>query len=201
MEIFLDTEFTGLHQNTTLVSIGCVSEDDRYFYAEFNDYDSSQLDDWLRENLISNLRFSPPSEGEDEYYAVSRSPNNIIGQDIYYGFSLEMRGNKKEITSELSRWLKQFSNVEIWSDCLAYDWVLFNDLFGGAQGLPENIFYIPFDICTAFKMIGVNPYINRENFCKFPSGPKHNALHDAKVIKSCYKKIQQTYCAMLRYEK
>ncbi len=55
MKIFFDTEFTGLHQNTTLISIGCVAEDDRQFYAEFTDYDRSQVDDWIKLNVIDKL--------------------------------------------------------------------------------------------------------------------------------------------------
>ena len=38
MRIFFDTEFTGLHQNTTLISIGCIDENGRTFYAESTDY-------------------------------------------------------------------------------------------------------------------------------------------------------------------
>jgi DNA polymerase III epsilon subunit-like protein len=38
MKIFFDTEFTGLHKDTTLISIGLVSEDNRKFYAELIDY-------------------------------------------------------------------------------------------------------------------------------------------------------------------
>jgi len=34
--IFFDTEFTGLHKDTTLISIGLIAEDGRTFYAEFN---------------------------------------------------------------------------------------------------------------------------------------------------------------------
>ena len=49
-KIFFDTEFTGLHQNTTLISIGLVSECGKTFYAEFNDYDFNQVDDWLKED-------------------------------------------------------------------------------------------------------------------------------------------------------
>lgn len=41
MNIFFDTEFTGLHKNTTLISIGCVDENGRTFYAELTDYDES----------------------------------------------------------------------------------------------------------------------------------------------------------------
>lgn len=32
--IFFDTKFTGLHQNTTLISIGLVSDEGERFYAE-----------------------------------------------------------------------------------------------------------------------------------------------------------------------
>jgi hypothetical protein len=31
-KIFFDTEFTGLHQNTTLISIGLISECGKNFY-------------------------------------------------------------------------------------------------------------------------------------------------------------------------
>jgi hypothetical protein len=40
----------------------------------------------------------------------------------------------------LSQWLEQFGEVEIWSDCLSYDWVLFNQLFGHAFNIPKNVY-------------------------------------------------------------
>ena len=54
-KIFFDTEFTGLHQNTTLISIGLVSECGKTFYAEFTDYDQKQVDEWIKNNVIANL--------------------------------------------------------------------------------------------------------------------------------------------------
>ena len=54
-KIFFDTEFTGLHQNTTLISIGLVAETGQTFYAELTDYDKNQIDDWLKTNVIDNL--------------------------------------------------------------------------------------------------------------------------------------------------
>ena len=47
MKIFFDTEFTGLHKDTSLISIGLVDEDGKTFYAEFLDYtcDSGLLKD------------------------------------------------------------------------------------------------------------------------------------------------------------
>ena len=56
-KVFFDTEFTGLHQKTTLISIGLVSECGKTFYAELTDYDKSQIDKWLNDNVISNLMF------------------------------------------------------------------------------------------------------------------------------------------------
>lgn len=35
MKLFFDTEFTGLTQNTSLISLTIVDENDRTFYAEF----------------------------------------------------------------------------------------------------------------------------------------------------------------------
>ena len=55
MKVFFDTEFTGLHKDTSLISIGLISEDRRCFYAELTDYDEKQCDDWIRENVIKHL--------------------------------------------------------------------------------------------------------------------------------------------------
>ena len=60
-KIFLDTEFTGLHKNTTLISAGLVSECGKTFYAEFSDYDKSQINDWLQDNVIKNLGNHQPT--------------------------------------------------------------------------------------------------------------------------------------------
>lgn len=159
MKIFFDTEFTGLHQNTTLISIGIVDENGREFYAELNDYDKDQLDPWISENVIDNL----------------------TGQNTIDSESLK---------SQLVTWLKTYDEVEVWSDCLAYDWVLFDAIFGGAFNKPKNVYYIPFDICTLFKLKGVDPDISREEFVgNAGSENKHNALHDARVIKDCYERL------------
>ena len=55
MKTFLDMKFTGLHQNTTLISIGMISEFGDTFNMELNVYDKSQVDEWIQENVIENL--------------------------------------------------------------------------------------------------------------------------------------------------
>lgn len=191
MNLYFDSEFTGLHKNTTLVSIGIVSDDNRFFYAELNDYDKAQIDEWLKDNVINNLRFSPPKNNEREYNVMSRhEQSNPIGNPMKNGYNIELRGNSKEVSEALKEWINQFESVKIWSDCLAYDWVLFNHLFGHAFNLPKNIYYIPFDICTLFEIKGIDADISREKFINNSiEGKKHNALYDAKVIKACYYKL------------
>ena len=186
-KVFFDTEFTGLHQNTTLISIGLISECGKTFYAEFNDYDKTQIDKWLQNNVINNLKFKEPKQGEDEYYVATRSEENKAPNDLYKSFSIELRDETSVVKHQLLQWLEQFEQVEIWSDCLSYDWVIFNQIFGHAFYIPKNVYYIPFDICTLFKVKGIDPDINREEFAKMQDGSqKHNALWDAKVIKRCF---------------
>ena len=172
-KIFFDTEFTGLHQNTTLISIGLVSECGKTFYAELTDYNKNQVDDWIKDNVISNL--------------ILTKKNNS-----FYLNSCRLLGNRKELKEALSKWFEQFGQVEIWSDCLSYDWVLFNEIWGHAFNIPKNIYYIPFDICTLFKDKGIDPDISREEFANMDDkGEKHNALWDAKVIKRCFELLNE----------
>lgn len=176
MKVFFDTEFTGLHQNTTLISFGLVAEDGRTFYAELNDYNKTQIDLWIQENVINNLILN------DKAVAAESDAN------VHFRY----RGDTGYIATKLEKWITSLTDtdevVEMWSDCLSYDWVLFCELFGGALKIPNNVYYIPFDICTLMKIKGVDPDINREEFVELSGYKtmKHNALHDAKVIKACY---------------
>ena len=179
VKMFLDTEFTGLHQKTTLISIGLISDRGKTFYAEFTDYDKNQIDDWLKENVINNLILEPHHKKEQNFYH-DREGNKI-------------RGDSALIKIQLTHWFSKFKEIEMWSDCLSYDWVLFNNIFGTAFDIPKNIYYIPFDICTLFKLKGVDPDISREAFAFGDNIPKdarkHNSLWDARVIKKCYERL------------
>jgi hypothetical protein len=178
MKLFFDCEFTGLHQGTTLISIGIVSEDGRSFYAECMDYDRQQVGDWLQDNVIKHLRL----KGEPEGMATAWEINEENVAEVY--------APSAGVGHLLENWLTLFDQVEMWSDCLAYDWVLFCQLWGHASNIPKNVYYIPFDISTLFKMKGIDPDINREEFAGMADGgPKHNALWDAQVIRACYWKL------------
>ena len=185
MKLFFDTEFTGLHKDTTLISIGITSDSGEFFYCELTDYNRNQVDDWIQINVIENLKYDPAPLGQSNYYVRTQYSN--ISSDDRDGFSIEMQGDTKDLRKELTEWLAQWDEVEIWSDCLAYDWVLFNEIYGHAFNIPENVYYIPFDICTLFKMKGIDPDISREEYSGMVEGvEKHNSLWDAVVIKACY---------------
>lgn len=185
-KIFFDTEFTGLHQRTTLISIGLIAETGETFYAELTDYDKSQVDDWIQTNVIDKLYLEEGRLSVDENHWTLRASSDFV-------------------KAALTRWFSEFDQVEMWSDCLSYDWVLFCQIFGHAFNIPKNLYYIPFDLCTQLKENKIDPDVNREEFAyPFLGGPheetwdmtddqfkshlidkKHTALWDAKVIQAC----------------
>ena len=179
-KLYFDTEFTGLHQKTTLISIGIISECGKTFYAELYDYDKTQLDDWLKENVITKLKL----KDKDILVRENKLEDGTFEKT-------EVLTNMKDLKMHLTNWLSQFEDVEIWSDCLSYDWVLFNEIFGGAMEIPKHVNYIPLDICTQFKVANIDPDISREEFAETNSieAEKHNSLWDAKVIKLCHEKL------------
>ncbi|MEE8306122.1 MAG: 3'-5' exoribonuclease [Gammaproteobacteria bacterium] len=178
-KIFFDTEFTGLRQNTTLISIGLVSETGKKFYGELTDYDESQVSNFVQEHVISHLSLRELAVGEETLVDYSNHPERV-----------SVKGNSSAMAHELSRWLLEFGEVQMWADHLAYDWVLFCELFGGARQLPDHINYIPLDLPTAFEMKKIDPDIGREGFVGMGiDAKKHDALWDAEVLKACYEKL------------
>lgn len=179
MKIFYDSEFTGLHQHTTLISIGLVAENGLAFYAEFTDFDKNQCDDWIKKNVLKHTQWLvndtfPP----EPVYQVNNTTTCVCASKTF-------------IKEKLTIWLQQFDTLEMWADCYAYDWVLFCELFGGARKIPQNIFYMPADITTMFMLKGLDPDTNREVYANLNGDlpAKHNALKDALVLQSCYQKL------------
>lgn len=155
-----------------------VAEDGREFYAELTDYDQTQVFPWLQDNVLSKLILT---------HGISFDKRE---RGVY------LVGTRQHVKTHLDLWLKQFSAIEIWSDVLAYDWVLFCDLWDGARNLPSNIFYAPFDLATIFRMKGlINPISNYEmdfdryKYAGINGDLQHNALFDARTELVCFSKI------------
>lgn len=188
MKIFFDTEFTGLHRNTSLISIGLIAEDGRAFYAEFIDYNRDDVNDWIKENVIDKLLYSND-------YRVPKARYDFIN-DV-----ASVRGATFHIKRLLRKWLMEFDEIEWVSDVCHYDFVLLIDLvFGHALNMPYGKINaachdINQDIAKYFRISEIEAFdINREEILeKFGikiEGSKHNALYDAKVIKAIYEVIK-----------
>jgi len=178
MNLYYDSEFTGLHQSTTFISLALVADDGREFYAEFTDYDASQCDEWIRANVLAHTRW------------LNR-PEVTPGCWREEALTLCL-GDRQQVREALEDWLKQFDQVEIWADCPAWDWVLFCELFGGALKLPANIYYLPFDLVSLFKAKGIDPDIDRTEFVDWNNKgqrQRHNALYDAQLTQACHNKL------------
>jgi hypothetical protein len=179
MKIFFDFEFTGLHKNTTPMSLGMVTEDGHKFYAEFNDYDKEQCDQWINENVVPKLKYNEYLhyfENDDE------SKTLIIKHD------------KSTISDAVKTWLAQFKNIEFWGDCVAFDWVLFADLYfmgSPARKYPNNFTsYQAFDIFTVLSMKYHNPKTNRHKILGLDQNEsQHNALYDAEITMKLYNRF------------
>ena len=183
-KIFFDTEFTGLHQNTTLVSIGLVSDEGERFYAELTDYDETQCDDWITKNVLDHLLLSGNTELEKELEEDALTTTVI--------------GNRDDVRAELLTWFDGFGDdIQFVSDVCHYDMVLLCELIAdGAMLLPDYINPFCHDLCQDISMIlDISEKaafdISREQLLTdrgidLPKGQKHNALYDAEVIKAIY---------------
>lgn len=175
MKVFFDTEFTGLRKDTTLISIGMITEDGQKFYAELTDYDESMCDDWIKENVLNNLFLHNGTPDDDGTYMI---------------------GNKKEVGAELVKWLDHIPNIMFASDVCHYDMVLLVDLLtngGSALDIPPNIpvfcHDINQDIARNLAITETSAFeVDREKLANM-DGDKHNALHDAEVIKKIWEII------------
>ncbi len=174
-KIFYDSEFTGLHQHTTLISIGLISECGQQFYGEFSDYDKSQCDDWIIENVVKKTRWI--QYGQTQFL-------NACEDNLQLCF-----GTTEIVREQLRLWLARFEQIEIWADCLAYDWVLFCQLFGGALHIPKHIFFMPYDLSTYFRIRGLDANCQRIDYAGVESLTLHNALDDALLVKLCFEKL------------
>ena len=196
--IYFECEFTGLHQYTSLISIGLVDYKGHTFYAEFTDYNKKLCDDWINDNVISKLKHP---------------------EEVLEGNDWTVTGTTEYIRKQLLFWLDTFVKpghmIQFVSDVCHYDFVLLIELLTGGVGamaLPQNLISptcvdINQDISTSIKRdpdADNNNYVpssvafdvSREELAKEldPSfetkdEEKHNSLWDAKVIRVIHQNL------------
>lgn len=193
MNIYFDTEFTGLNQDTTLISIGLVAENGYTFYAELTDYSQTQCDDWIKTNVLGNLK-------------LGFLKNNHVIISEKSGHCWEVKGDTKYVGLLLTSWLSSYTDVQLVSDVCHYDMVLLMGLFRDPlkekadsfrftemTGICPVCHDINQDIARFLDISEAKAFdISRESLVKVQiEGEKHNALYDAKVIKYIYELINE----------
>jgi hypothetical protein len=168
MRVFFATKFNKSQDDSKiLVSMGCVAENGRTFYAEVYDYNNILVKSmpWTKDKLTTEL-----------------------GQNI--SPDTDVRGTQQQVAVALSWWIGALGEqLELWSDAPACDWPLLCELFGGANFVPKSVYYPPFDLNTLFKLKGLAPDADREEFAKLTGGQRTDALWDAQVLVVCYDKL------------
>lgn len=196
MKLFFDTEFTGLHKGTSLISIGIVSESGKKFYAELTDFDDTQCDSWIEKNVLEHLMLNGEMKEE-----------SFDDLNTTYIF-----GDKATVRDELLLWLDELTAdftdsgeyFQFVSDVCHYDMVLLLDLLNeqSAMQIPELVNPCCHDISQDIAMIldisektafdYSREQLLTDRGIDLPNGKKHNALYDAEVIKAIYDDFFET---------
>ncbi len=163
MRFFLDTEFVEDGQTIMPISLALVREDDRELYLEFDfDEDKAVRHDFVRENVLPHLA------GQERY------TREQAAERIQHFLGL---GPKHPAESRPK-------NIEIWAYFADYDWVLFCQIFGTMQDLPEHCPRFCMDLQQWWVQLGAPRGV------KPPAPIKvHHALADADWNKAFYDRL------------
>ncbi len=155
MLIFLDTEFTDFAR-PDLISLALVSEDGREFYAELDDYQRDNCNDFVRKTVVPLL---------------GRVPGATC--------------NRAELTRRLRVWFDSLpENATIIYD-FAGDWQLLSKaMFSRQQQLPPTNFGEPLHLGNS--CISHPLFEQAQNRLYTQDWPPHHALADARAPMAGY---------------
>lgn len=135
MRYFFDTEFYETEAGVTLISIGIVSDDDGWFYAESdNPAIWKHAPEWVRQNVLPRLTGPTMSEAR-----IAR------------------------LLKEFVRVGGQWRDTELWAYYGAYDWYVLCKLFGGMLNLPPKWPWLFHELRTFLDEQGFPEYTQPED--------------------------------------
>lgn len=162
MKIFFDTEFANIEPdkngNRYLISIGCVSDDGREFYAELTD----TWDDHLCSMLVIDTVL-PLLQGGEYRMGIS------------------------QLAIRLKEWIESFTDKKVvfHSDAPSYDWPFVQEIFNH-NGWPENLNKNCIAIYGS-KDLDIPCYeIAMEQYWKEHADRQHHALVDARGMQTAW---------------
>jgi DNA polymerase III epsilon subunit-like protein len=175
--VFADTEFTGEHSKTTLVSVGFVTLDNKKLYITLNDFNKGQVTPWLKKNVLSKIDKKLNINKKEAYQKISK-----FLSDYSKGEKIQLITAGKGLDLILIFDLFHQKNLKKKYMHYLYD-------------LPKYLNHeFHLDIYTLFYLCGYNKKINREKFAELKGErKKHNALYDAMVIRKCFLKLIKNF--------
>ena len=182
--IFLDTEFTGEHGQTSLVSLGMVTTENQTLEINFNDFKKKQVTRWLKKNVLSKLKDKSVFSKKKAVFEVHKFLENYSGGKkiiiVTAGKTLDL-----SLFFDLYKFLKKNKKNN-------FHWL--HDL---PHYLSQNNHL---DLNTMFFLAGLKN-INREKFANIKIVKnKHNALYDAIVVKKCFYKLLKKFPKLKKFQ-
>jgi hypothetical protein len=174
MRYFIDTEFIEKYGKIDLISIGIISEEGQTYYAENACFEERDADEWIKENVISNLKWYR-NENEKKGFCNASTLNALTSKA-----TTEIFGTPTLIKETIVDFICD-DIPEFWGYYSAYDWVAFCGLFGRMIDLPKQ--YLMY--CNDLKQW--KDYLSNKGFkTDFVKTQNHNALDDAKWNKQLW---------------
>lgn len=139
MKFFIDTEFIEGFTKTfwrqrrhfiELISIGIVAEDGSRYYAISSEFNPSEADQWVKDNVIAKL----------EKNALLYRTKKQIAQDILEFVNSKQKSYESRFHDPAMKGLVELpmTPIQFYAYFADYDWVLFCSLFGRMIDLPLN---------------------------------------------------------------
>ena len=174
--VFVDCEYTGEHAATTLVSVGLVTLTGNELYLTLNDYDRSQVTDWLRLNVLFEIDEAQSVSSADAFEQIKKFLDDYTGTQPLYVVSAGL-------TQDVILLLELFKYGR-----------KSGTFFHALHDTPNYLQHFAFiDLNTLFRSAGVAPMSTRENFVGLENQVRrHNALDDARVVRACFLKLMAT---------
>ncbi len=171
--VFVDTEYTGEHAFTTLVSIGLVTLDGKELYVTLNDYARDQVTDWLKDNVLRFIDHRQSVSKKDACELISRFLETYSeGKNI----SLVSAGKVTDLILLFQLWHSLYPEKKY---------------FHSLYDLPGYLRHrVHLDLDTLFFAAGVDENVDREVFVgNLGCGIRHHALYDARIVRECFLKL------------
>ncbi len=182
MRYYLDCEFieSGHREPIDLISIGLVCQDGRTYYAINYDCDWSKANDWVRQNVLSQLPEMPLPQVFGSRVAFNKS------EPYQQGWR-----NRGLIADEILDFCNpsKYGKPEFWGEWCSYDWVVFCQMFGTMMDLPKGFPMRCRDIIQLSEDVLDIPATELPNSLEVPGN--HNALLGAKTVEFRYDWLQK----------